>query len=121
MAHAAQPRWRDVQQETPDELRRGQRQLLGPVVVPTVPIGKRHPPVGDGQQAAVAHGDPVRIATQVLQYFGRPAERRLGIDDPVLGGQRLQERCERSRVARAASRPGKSNCSWAKARCTPSR
>jgi hypothetical protein len=42
----------------------------------------------------VANRDPVRVSPEVAQNLSRSAERRLGIDYPVLSKQRSQERRE---------------------------
>jgi hypothetical protein len=36
------------------------------------------------QEPMVGNGDPMRVAAQVTENVGRTAERRFGIDDPVL-------------------------------------
>src|SRR5581483_3546132 len=56
------------------------RVVLGP---------ERHPAVRQALQARVAEGNTVGVAGQVLEHLLRTAERRLAIDDPVRGVQRL--------------------------------
>lgn len=73
-----------VKQETPNEFFRGQGHGLALVAVATIAKGKGDVAVFDVKNAVVGNGDAVGIAAEVVENFFRPAERRLGVDDPWL-------------------------------------
>lgn len=50
--------------------------------------------VVDGHQAVVGNGDSMRVAGQVLENVIRTAERRLGVNYPLLPGDGFEKRCE---------------------------
>src|SRR5277367_1563420 len=59
-----------------------------------VPVAEGDRVVLDGQNAPVADGDTMRVAGEVLEDLLRRAERRLGVDDPLLVTLVLKERRE---------------------------
>lgn len=50
--------------------------------------------VGELNQPVIGDSHPMRVAGQIMENVLRPAERRLGIDDPVLTEQGSQEGTE---------------------------
>jgi len=51
------------------------------------------------QKAVIGDGDAMGIATKIPKHSLRPAERRFGVNDPILAKQSAQECCEPSRVS----------------------
>ena len=51
------------------------------------------------QQAVIGDGDAMGIATKIPKHSLRPAERRFGVNDPILAKQSAQECGEPSRVS----------------------
>lgn len=65
----------------------------------------------DGQQSLIADGGAMGVARQVVQHRGRPRQRRLGVDHPVVLPQGLRSHCAvllgQCRIARQqAGSPG---------------
>jgi len=80
-----------MQQETAQELFGGQGHL--PLLIS---VGIVLPTEGDlivleSEQAVVGDGHPMGVAGEITQHMMRAAERRFGIDDPVLTEQGAQE------------------------------
>jgi hypothetical protein len=80
-----------VDQETAKKLHGRQRHGA-----PLVAVGVVLPPEGDpfaveGEQSMVGDGYPVGIAAEVAEHLCRPAESRLGMDDPVVAVECAQE------------------------------
>jgi hypothetical protein len=92
------PSWRHVQEEPAEELDRvqGHRPSLSAarVVLPEeldlVTLQADQPPIADRR--------PVGVARQVFEHLFGPAERRLGVDDPLGLGRRRETALERGRV-----------------------
>src|SRR5262249_25113076 len=96
MADAVQALWQDVHQEPADELVGIERQRCVPAgpLDPVVLVAEGHTILAGCDQAAIGDRDTMGIARQVSQYLLWPAERLLGVDDPVGRGPRPQERGE---------------------------
>ena len=77
-----------VKQEATDELNRIEAHDLDAVVVSGVAPFKTHLSVVQVQEPAIGDGNTMGVACQVLQDMLGTAERRLGIDDPLLSAQR---------------------------------
>ena len=92
----------DVLHEATQELLGRQRHRLGAMVVGVVLVAEGHPAVVELHQPVIADGHAMRVAGQVLQHLLRSAERRLGVDHPVLGVQRRQPGREARRRSGAA-------------------
>lgn len=84
MADADEGGWKGVKKEPPDEFFRGQSHNIALVAVATIAKSKGDVAVLDVENAVVGNGDAVGIAAEVVEDFIRPAERRLGINDPAL-------------------------------------
>ena len=100
VADAVRAFWQHVDEEAADELVCGERHALvsiaafDPIVLPLE---------GDallvaGDQAAVGDGHAVGVARQIGEHGRRPAERPLGVDDPLSLAQRGQKGCEGLRI-----------------------
>jgi hypothetical protein len=98
VADAHEAAWQQVEQETAQELvdRQSQEPLL---------VGVRgvSPTEGDvallqGDESAVGDGDAMGIATEIAQRVLWSAEGGLGIDDPVVAGQRSKPCGEAARL-----------------------
>lgn len=84
----------DVEQETAQELLRTERHhsLLIPVgiILPT----ESNLVMLESHEAVVGDGYAMGIAGKIAEHMMGTAERRLGVDNPVLTEQRTQERAE---------------------------
>src|SRR6185437_12656271 len=87
----------DVEKEAPDELSSLESHGAASVVVPRVAPAKAHLAVLDAYQPSVRDGNPVRVACQILQHMLGSAERRLGVDHPLLTSQASEQRVEGAR------------------------
>ena len=97
MTNADQPAGQDVEQETGQELvRRNGHDLLKSAIFVISPK-ERNLAMAQLEEAVVGDGDTMGIASQIAQNLVRSCERRLGLDDPVMNEQRLEEIVERSR------------------------
>ena len=101
-----------MQEDAPDELRRGQGHGLLPRCVGTAVVGVAEPdlPRVEGEEPLVGDGDPMRVPTDVIEHLVGPGEGWLGVDHPVglpggleMGGKVLP-------TLRASSVPAK--CNW---------
>jgi len=76
--------WKNVEEEAPNKLHgiqgHGALLIAVGVVLPT----ESDFAVVEGLDASVGDGDSMGVAGKVLEYLGGPAERWLGVDDPVL-------------------------------------
>ena len=82
-----QSRRQDVQKKTADEDLGGQRHCLLGVAVGAIPVAEGDLSVGQLQDAVVADGDLVGIASEIFEDLRRSGERLFGVDDPVDEGQ----------------------------------
>ena len=105
-----------VQQEATDELVRIERHQPGRVAVTIIAPAEGYAGLVGADQATVGDGDPVGIAAEIGEDLLGRAERRLGIDDPVLAtklpdrgreGMGLTEPVERAGEAQSPSRIGR--------------
>ena len=92
------PLGKNVLDEAAQELLAGKSHGALPAVMRVVLPSEGDVRVGDGEDAVIGDGDAVSIASQILQNVFGSAERRLGIDHPVLPKQGTQERRESLRV-----------------------
>ena len=74
----------DVKQEAADELDRIEGHDAAAVVMSGVSPAEAHLSVVETEQPSVGDGDAVGVAGQVLQHVFGSAERRLGVDHPLL-------------------------------------
>jgi len=86
-----------VQEEASQELidRQGDEPLL--VAVSGVAPAKGDVVVGKSNQPAVGNGDAMSVSAEIAQHVFWPAERALGVDDPVVTEQYPQPRGEGAR------------------------
>lgn len=82
MADAVKAVRQGVQEEAPDELVGVERHGLRPAVMPIILPTERDPIVGHADQSGIGDRDAMGVATEIGQHLLRPAEGRLGIDDP---------------------------------------
>ena len=80
-----------VEQETSNEFlgRKGHGFEL--VAVAAIPVSECDRSIFDFEDAVVGNGDAMCIAAEVVEDFLRPAERSLGVDDPVLAAELVDE------------------------------
>ena len=71
-----------VQQEAPDELVGVERHDLRPAAMTIIPPAERDAIVGHADQPGIGDGDAMGVAAEIGQHLLRPAEGRLGVDDP---------------------------------------
>lgn len=90
IANADEAIRKDVEQEPAKELTGIELEDLSTVVVAIVLVGKTDGVSIESQQSLFGDGDAVGVSGQIGQHLGRPAERRLGVDNPV-GGACLHE------------------------------
>jgi hypothetical protein len=76
----------------------GKSQGTSLVAMSVVLPAEGHPGRADREKAMVGDGDPMGIASEVMQDVLGSTKGRLGVDDPVLLKQSAQERVERLRV-----------------------
>jgi hypothetical protein len=84
VADADQALGQNVDQESAQELNRGDRHDLLLAAVRIVFPAKRDSIILERNQSMVGDGDAVRIASEIVQNMLGTAEGWLGIDDPVL-------------------------------------
>ena len=77
----------NMQQETSQKLFRGQGHLSLLVPVRIILPAEGNLVLFEGHKPVVGDGDAVSVAGEITQHMMRAAERRLGIDDPVLTEQ----------------------------------
>ena len=76
--------------------------------------------VVEGDETMVGDGNAVSVASQVVEDMFCPAERRLGVDDPVLTEELMEETAEAIRLSEALSEPWNWSLSWSKSSSSPS-
>jgi len=81
----------DVEQEPPERLVADERHHLHAVVVRIVLPPEAHDPVDDIDETVIRDRDAMRVARQVRQDARGPAKRRLGVHDPRLRMERVEE------------------------------
>ncbi len=86
-----------MQQEAAQELidRQSHEPLL--VAVSGVAPAEGDVALGESNQPAVGNGDAMGVGAEIAQHMFRPAERPLGVDDPVVTEQYPQPRGEGAR------------------------
>jgi len=102
VADAHEAAWDDVHEEPAQELVGLQRHNALPVPVGIVLPAERHVVIVHADQPMVGDGDFVRISREVLENVCRPAEGRLGVDNPVITHRRIRQGFKRSRIGQAA-------------------
>lgn len=83
VANAHKPGRRDVQEEPAEKLVDRQGHHLAPVMVGIVLPGKPDDPLVEADQPVVGEGDPMGIASEVLEHLRGAGKGPLGIHDPV--------------------------------------
>jgi len=68
----------------------------------------------DAKQTVVGNGDSMGVTGQVLQNVFRTAERRLGVNNPLLTGDGFEKRCEVLFVSERRALPKESQLMVAK-------
>ena len=76
-----------VQEEAAQELMDEQSHQPLLVVVSGVSPAEGDVAVGESNQPVVGDGDAVGVGAEIAQHMFRPAERRFGVDDPVVAEQ----------------------------------
>ena len=84
VTNANQPLGQDVDEESAQELIRGNGHDLLLAAVGIVQPAERDAIVFEGHEAMVGYGDAVGVAGQVVENMFGAAEGRLGVNDPVL-------------------------------------
>ena len=86
-----------VEKEAAQELfdRQGHEPLL--VAVSGVSPAKAYVAVGESHQPVVGNSDAMSVSTEIAQHMFWPAERRFGVDNPVVTEQYPQPRGEGAR------------------------
>jgi len=97
MAIAHQPFGQDVQQVTADEFGSGQGHDFG-AVLPVVFVTLPNPVLVHAQQATVADRAAVSVASQVIHHTLGVVQTMLGIDNPVLTHQAVEQAIHFTRV-----------------------
>ena len=91
-----------VQQKAPEEFVDGERHDLRAPAIGVILPAKLDDAVGETDQPRVRDRDPVRVATEILEYLRRPTKRPFRIHDPRCGPE-LRERARRSGRDRRAA------------------
>ena len=68
VADALKSGGQDMEQESADEFGGVEGHQAGRGVVFTAPIEKRDPAIGEGLDAMIGNGHPMRVTAQVVQY-----------------------------------------------------
>ena len=76
-----------VQEEATQELIDAQSHQPLLVAASGVAPAKGHVALGESNQSAVGNGDTMGVGAEIAQHMFRPAERPLGVDDPVVSKQ----------------------------------
>ena len=71
-----------MQQEAANELMRAQAHDAAPCAAAAVLVGEGDLVTGDGEEPRIADCSAMGVAGEIGEYSGRPAKRRLGVDDP---------------------------------------
>ena len=87
VADAHEAAWQQVEKEAAQELFDGQSHQPLLVAVSGVAPAKGDVSVGESNQPAVGDGDAVSVCAEIAQHMFWPAERTLGVDDPVVAEQ----------------------------------
>ena len=77
-----------VHQEAADKFVGADRHHLLPIVIGVVFPAKLDAVIVQGNQAVVGDGDPVRVASEVVEHLLRAGKRRLRIHNPLLLARR---------------------------------
>ena len=87
VADAHEAAWQQVKKEAAQEL--FDRQSHDPLLVSVggVAPAKHYVALGQGNQPAVGNGYAMSVSAEIAQYVFWPAERALGVDDPVVTEQ----------------------------------
>jgi hypothetical protein len=98
----------NMEQETAQELlrREGHHSLV--ISVGIILPAESHLVVLEGDEAVVGDGDAMSVAGEIAENVMGAAERRLGVDDPVLTEQGAQEGTEGFLVLQRLERAGES-------------
>jgi hypothetical protein len=96
--------WQDVQQETADELMRGQCHLTLLAVVGVILPAESDLVLLEAQQPVIGDRHPMGIPRQVMQHMLGTAEGPFGIHHPILAKQGSQELGEYSWLAQRVQR-----------------
>ncbi len=90
-----------------DELVSRKRHDLGLAILPVVFPGEADLAVVEPDQATVGEGDAVGVAAEIAEHLLGPGEWRLGVDDPVDLGRRVEPSGKGGGVGQAGERAGK--------------
>lgn len=102
----------DVKQEAANELVGGQRHGLLGRIGSVVLVAEGDLAVVDRDEPVVGDGDPVCVASDVVEDLARAGERGLGVDNPVgsPGGGRIA--VKDSAIAKVREASDEPKCSW---------
>jgi hypothetical protein len=106
MTNSDESPWEHVLQKAPGEFRCREPHRFSHVAGGIVFPAKGDLAIGERQQAPVGDRDLMSVACQILQDLLGPAERRLGIDDPLHPTQLLQPPGKLPGVCQVAQLPG---------------
>jgi len=97
VADAHEAAWQQVEKEAAKELfdRQGDEPLL--VAVSRVSPTESNVALGETHQPAVGDGNAMSVGAEIAQHVFWPAERALGVDDPVVSEQYPQPGGKRAR------------------------
>lgn len=90
MTNPHEPFGQDMQQESPQELCRAERDRPTPTTSGIISDTEGDLAVFALQQASVGDRHPMRVAGEILEHHLRSAERSLGIDDPLFANGALE-------------------------------
>lgn len=98
MPDAYEPAGQHVLQESSQKLRRGEGHGTLLVAVGVVLPAESNLLAIKGEQSVIADRDPVNVAPKVSSDHTRTAHRRLGVDHPILGKERVDEGLKTPRI-----------------------
>ena len=106
VANAREALRQDMLGKAAQKLLTGKSQGRGLVVMSVVLPAEGHLGRADREKAMVGNGDPMGIASEVMQDVFGSTKGRFGVDDPVLLKQGAQERVERNKLCLIGTSPG---------------
>ncbi len=97
MANAYESQGDDMEEETADELVAGQGHGFDAIGVSVITPPETDCALGEVDETVVGECDAVGISPKVSDDLLRSGEGTLGVDDPIVGAQRFEERGEAMR------------------------
>lgn len=91
MSDADEAARQDMLQESLNEVRRGEGELLADIPASPIAVAKGYLSVAKRDDAIVADGDAMGVTTQIAQHLSRSGHGSLAVDDPLLGSGLSQQ------------------------------